>query len=68
MKTKSMTIQKLQTDLCKFGLNPADWNIEYIEALRYLIRSKTDRSLSLYGRLQYKNKKPTWKSIDLITL
>ena len=68
MKTKSMTIQKLQTDLCKFGLNPADWNIEYIEALRYLIRSKKDRSLSLYGRLQYKNKKPTWKSIDLITL
>lgn len=68
MKSKSATIQKLQAELSNFGLNPADWNIEYIESLRYLIRSKSDRDVSLYGRLRFKNKKPTWQSIDLITL
>jgi hypothetical protein len=68
MNTKNQTLKKLHSELSKFGLNPSEWTLEYVESLRYLIRHNLDESFALYGRLEFKNQKPTWKSIDLMTL
>lgn len=68
MTQQQHTLLKLQTDLSKFGLNPAEWTLEKVQSVSYLIRNKLDRSFAFYGRLELKKNIPTWKSIDLVAL
>ncbi len=56
---------QLRSELRHFGLNPADWSIIKLQSLSYLIKNKVDESFSLYGQLEYKKSKPTWKSLEL---
>jgi hypothetical protein len=58
----------LTTQLSYFGLNPSEWSIERLNALKYLVQNKADRSFSFFGQLEYRKKKPTWKSLDLISI
>lgn len=58
----------LTTQLSCFGLNPSEWSIERLNGISYLVQNKADRTFYFYGQLEYKKKKPTWKSLDLISI
>lgn len=59
----------LQAELKSFGLNPSEWNIEKIHAAEYMIKHKTDKDFSFWGKLQFtKTKRPTWKILQLASI
>ncbi|WP_413575549.1 hypothetical protein ACLVWU_14505 [Bdellovibrio sp. HCB290] len=68
MTQQQNNLLKLQTELSQFGLNPTEWTLEKIQSLTYLIKNKFDDSFALCGKLEFKNKTPAWKSIDLVAL
>lgn len=67
-KKQEITLLKLQTQLKAFGLNPTEWSLQRIQALSYLIENKSDKNFALYGRLEYRNQKPQWKSLEVVSL
>lgn len=68
MNPQEMTLLKLQTELKSFGLNPSEWSLQKIQALGYVIQNKLDQGFALYGRLEYRDKKPRWKSLEVVSL
>ncbi|WP_415062700.1 hypothetical protein [Bdellovibrio sp.] len=68
MSKNEITLLKLQSELKFFGLNPAEWSLQQAQALSYVIRNKLDKNFALYGRLEYRDKKPRWKSLELVSL
>lgn len=65
----ALTTLKLQADLKKFGLNPAEWSMQKVKSsLGYLIKNRTDESFAMYGELEYRKRKPSWKSIIIISI
>lgn len=68
MSKNEITLLKLQSELKLFGLNPAEWSLQRVQALSYVIQNRLDKNFALYGRLEYRNKKPSWKSLELVSL
>jgi len=62
------TLTNLQTQLKHFGLNPAEWTLQRIQSLSYIIQNKNDESFALYGRLEFRNHKPQWKSLEVMSI
>ncbi|HEY1080118.1 MAG TPA: hypothetical protein VGE46_08470 [Bdellovibrio sp.] len=65
MTRQETTLMKLSAQLTSFGLNPIEWSLRPIDTLRISIFNRADESLALYGRLEYRNQQPTWKSLEL---
>ncbi|KHD87222.1 MAG: hypothetical protein OM95_15705 [Bdellovibrio sp. ArHS] len=63
-----MTLELLRNQLKNFGLNPAEWSICRLQALNFLVQNRADESFALYGRLEYRNRKPQWKSLEVYSL
>ncbi|KYG62556.1 hypothetical protein AZI87_14735 [Bdellovibrio bacteriovorus] len=63
-----MTLELLRNQLKNFGLNPAEWNISRLQALNFLVQNRNDETFALYGRLEYRNRKPQWKSLEVYSL
>lgn len=59
---------KLQSSLTDFGLNPWEWNLEKLSTLAYLIKNNFDENFQMYGHLEYKNQKPKWKELEVVSL
>lgn len=59
---------QLIEQLKHFGLNSSEWTLERIHSLGYVIRNKMDQSFSFYGKLEFKNKRPVWKSLELVSI
>lgn len=68
METNELRLLKLQTELKSFGLNPAEWSLQKIQALGYLLLNTQDEKFAMYGRLEYRDKKPRWKSLEVVSL
>lgn len=68
METNELRLLKLQTELKSFGLNPAEWSLQKIQALGYLLLNTQDEQFAMYGRLEYRDKKPRWKSLEVVSL
>ncbi|WP_295903359.1 hypothetical protein [uncultured Bdellovibrio sp.] len=68
MKSYEMTLLKLQAQLKNFGLNPAEWSLQRIQSLTYVIQNRNDENFALYGRLEYRNHQPQWKSLEVVSL
>ncbi|WP_374028020.1 hypothetical protein ACES2J_04310 [Bdellovibrio bacteriovorus] len=68
METNELRLLKLQTELKSFGLNPAEWSLQKIQALGYLLQNTQDEKFAMYGRLEYRDKKPRWKSLEVVSL
>ncbi len=68
MNTSELNIYRLQAQLKTFGLNPSEWTIQKVQALGFLLQNKLDQSFAMYGRIEYQNRRPKWKSLDLISL
>ncbi|KYG64409.1 hypothetical protein [Bdellovibrio bacteriovorus] len=63
-----MTLELLRNQLKNFGLNPAEWSISRLQALNFLVQNRNDETFALYGRLEYRNRKPQWKSLEVYSL
>ncbi|AHZ86193.1 hypothetical protein AB1A81_04335 [Bdellovibrio bacteriovorus] len=68
METNELRLLKLQTELKSFGLNPAEWSLQKIQVLGYLLQNTQDEKFAMYGRLEYRDKKPRWKSLEVVSL
>lgn len=58
----------LQTELRNFGLNPSEWTLQQLNALHYRVLHRTDDDFSFYGRLEYRDHRPQWKSLEIESL
>ncbi|WP_374029807.1 hypothetical protein [Bdellovibrio bacteriovorus] len=63
-----MTLLTLQSQLQNFGLNPREWTLQRIRSLTCLIQNNEDKNFALYGKLEFRNQKWRWKSLELISL
>jgi hypothetical protein len=68
MNTATLLLSKLQSDLIGFGLNPTEWTIQKLHATHYLINHKSEEGFAFFGRLEYRNKRPHWKTIELYSI
>lgn len=60
---------KLQSDLGKYGLNPAEWTLHRIKSsLSYLIKNRFDESFTMYGELEFRKQKPQWRSLEVVSI
>ncbi|UOF02881.1 hypothetical protein [Bdellovibrio reynosensis] len=59
---------KLQSSLSDFGLNPYEWSLERIHSLAYLLINNVDENFKLYGHLEYREQKPKWKEMEILSL
>lgn len=65
----SVMNMKLQSDLKNYGLNPAEWTLQRIQSsLSYLIKNRADETFAMYGELEFRKRKPQWKSLEVISL
>lgn len=64
MKKEIQLIEQLKN----FGLNSSEWTLERIHSLGYVIRNKVDQNFLLYGKLEFKNKRAVWKSLELVSI
>ncbi|WP_374032213.1 hypothetical protein [Bdellovibrio bacteriovorus] len=39
-----------------------------IQALGYLLLNTQDEQFAMYGELEYRDKKPRWKSLEVVSL
>lgn len=67
MKVTDLKALKLQSELRTFGLNPAEWSLQKIQTLGYLLQNTQDKQFALYGKLEYRNNKPRWKSLEVLS-
>ena len=58
---------KLHTDLISYGLNPAEWSIQQIQATYYRVQHLTDDNFTFLGVFEFKNRRPRWKSLELVS-
>ena len=65
MTNQETTLLKLSAQLKSFGLNPLEWNLRPIDALRFSIFNRADESLAFFGQLEYRNQQLIWKSLEL---
>lgn len=68
MNNKQITQNKLQAELKRFGLNPSEWSLQRIQSLTYLVQNRLDRSFTFRGHLEFRQQKPQWKSLEVLSL
>lgn len=68
MEKKKLSLIDLHTELKAFGLNPSEWSLKKIQQVGFLIQNKLDRNFALYGKIEYRDKKPQWVSVEVISL
>ncbi len=68
MSKQQITLLSLQAELKNFGLNPSDWTLHRVNALRFVLQNNLDANFLMRGRLEYKKQKAQWKSLELLSL
>lgn len=68
MTKQEITLMILQMGLTQFGLNPAEWTLHKVSALKFVLQNKMDKNFLMRGNLEYKNKKAQWRSMELVSL
>ncbi|MEN0058819.1 MAG: hypothetical protein AAGB31_08295 [Bdellovibrio sp.] len=58
----------LHTELQEFGLNPAQWSLRCIRDRTCLIQNKSDETFCLYGELEMKKSRLSWRCLKLESL
>ncbi|HWU45109.1 MAG TPA: hypothetical protein VN132_16765 [Bdellovibrio sp.] len=66
--TQEMIKTRLQEELKNFGLNPAEWSLQKVRSLGYVVQNNIDKSFSLYGTTTFRHRKPIWQSLELHSL
>lgn len=66
MSTYNLII--LQSQLSQFGLNPLEWSLRKVHALRFILENTQDENFKIEAQLTYKNQKLQWQSLEVISL
>lgn len=66
--TTEMVLLKLQSDLTRFGLNPAEWSLKKVTSSHYQVSHTTEEDFSFLGYLETQNSVLTWKKLELFSI
>lgn len=61
---KHFILDKLQTELTAFGLNPAHWVILLIQDRQVHIQHKEDKEVLLQGQFEIQQTQVVWTSLE----
>lgn len=58
----------LQSQLLNFGLNPAEWTLNRLHSVGYLIEHRYDTNFKFIGKYEFKARRPRWKTVELFSI
>lgn len=64
----NLNLGQLKSELKKFGLNPADWNIQRLKEEKYKIANNKDQNFYFLGDAKQVGIAPQWENIQLISI